>query len=200
MKNTQKKFFSIFIILVMGVFSTAYSKTVEVLSLDSFTTANPPSSIKVQLLEPLELDTNIYLSEGTVLDGELTDVISPKRLKRDAKFTFVPTSYKDNAGSHIIDSYIQAHYTQPLDKKGLAKSAALSVGNFFLKGFKTGVAAVEGAVRNDSGNRLKSSAISVYKASPVAYVEKGNDIVINKDQIFYLKFPNIKDEKDAFYE
>lgn len=200
MKKAQKKIFFIFIILVMSMTSKVYSKTVEVLSLDSFTTAEAPSSITVKLLEPLELNTDMLLSEGTLVKGELTDVISPKRLKRDAKFTFVPTSYKDDTGSHIIDGYIQAHYTQPLDKKGLAKSAALSVGNFFLKGLKIGVTAIEGAVRNDSGNRLKSSAKSVYEASPVAYVEKGHDIVINKDQIFYLKFPNIKDEKDAFYE
>lgn len=53
-----------------------------------------------------------------------------------------------------------------------------------------GVAAVKGAVQNEEENRIKSSAVSVYEASPFSYVEKGEDLDIKFSQSFYLKFPN----------
>ena len=175
----------------------AYSKTIEVLSLNQFSTANPPASIKIQLLEPVELNETTELAEGTIIQGNLVDVVSPKRLKRDATFSFIPTSYRNADGrAKIIHEEIVAKYSKPIDKKKIAKSAALSVGGFFIKGLKTGVAAVEGAVKNEEGNVVKSTAVSVYKASPAAYVEKGKDIVIENNQIFYLKFPNVKDNED----
>ena len=77
----------------------------------------------------------------------------------------------------------------------MAKKAVLGVGDHFVKGLSMGVAAVEGAVENNEGNRLKSGAKSLYKASPISYVGKGQDIQINKSDIFYLKFPNTNKEK-----
>lgn len=53
-----------------------------------------------------------------------------------------------------------------------------------------GVAAVEGAVKNQDGNRFKSSVSSVYEASPLSYARKGEDIEIKAGQVFFLKFPS----------
>ena len=75
-----------------------------------------------------------------------------------------------------------------IDKGQIAKSAALGVGNYFVKGISMGYYAVEGAVKNESDNRFKSSAKSVYENSPFAYVEKGQDIEIKVNDIFGLKF------------
>ena len=109
------------------------------------------------------------------------------------------TEYTDNNGKkHVIDQngrQYKGKFTTQFNYKHAAKSAALSVGNFFLQGLSIGYAAVEGAVKNEEGNRVKSSAMSVYESTPISYVEKGTDIVILKDQVFCLKF-KLKDEKE----
>lgn len=192
----QKKIFFVLLIMLSGIFAGVYAQTVEVAALQSFSTANPPKTLSVKVLEPLELSEGVYVKPGEVLNGRLTEVISPKRLKRDAGFVFCPTSYIDAGGAtHRINSNISASYTSRIDKGGLAKSAALGVGSFFVKGLSMGVAAVSGAVKNEEGNRIKSSAVSVYEASPVSLVEKGEDLRIGLYQTFYLKFPNVKKKK-----
>ena len=189
----QKYLYLCFIIFIAGVFNSAYSQTIEVRSMNSFSTADPPSSISVQIMEPLEVNSDEFLEAGFKLNGDLYDVVSPKRLKRDADFSFRPITYIDNDGKrHDITTDITASYTEPLDKGKVAKNAALSIGNFFFKGLKAGASAIAGAVKNEQGNRMKSAGVSLYEASPVSYVEKGEDIVIKKDDIFYLKFKNPK--------
>ncbi len=185
----QKFFCLCFLLLAGSMFSQAYAQTVEVESLSSFSTANPPTSISVKLAEPLELTADLTLESGTVIKGNLIDVVSPKRLKRDASFCFEPVNYTDLQGkTGKIPSGILASYTTHLDKKNLAKNAALGVGNYFVKGLSVGAAAIEGAVKNQEDNRFKSSAVAVYESSPLSYVEKGEDIEIQESQIFYLKF------------
>ena len=55
----------------------------------------------------------------------------------------------------------------------------------------TGVAAVQGVVKNEEGNRLKSGVVSAYEASPASYVKKGEDLEFGVKDIFYLKVPKI---------
>lgn len=187
----QKFLYLCFFLIISGMFSQAYSQTVEVESLSNFSTYNPPSSITVKLVEPLVLLPSLTLDAGVYLSGTLVDVVSPKRLKRDASFSFKPETYTTVDGEiHNLDIDVIASYTVPLDKGQLAKNAALGVGNFFVKGLSMGVAAVKGAVQNEEENRIKSSAVSVYEASPFSYVEKGEDLDIKFSQSFYLKFPN----------
>lgn len=189
----QKKFcLGFLVLLIAGMYDVAMAKTVEVEALEPFTTANPPSSIRIKLLNKLELTNNLTIEPGSEMSGSLVDVESPKRLKRNAKFSFRPNWYIDESGERkIIHESIIASYTTTLDGTQLAKKAVLGVGNHFVKGLTVGVAAVEGAVENETGNRIKSGAKSVYEATPFSYANKGQDIQIDKNQVFYLKFPNI---------
>ena len=191
----QKILFLCFSIMVTAMFSKAYAETIEVRSLESFSTANPPASISVELLEPLQIDENKIIEAGAVVKGKLVDVKKPKRLKRDAKFSFKPISYTDeNGGQHAISTNIKGTLSEPIDKVELAKDAALSVGNFFVKGIKTTAAVVEGTVKNEQGSRLKSAGYSLYQSTPVSYVEQGKDVKIEKDESFYLKFSQNNDD------
>ncbi len=187
----QKFLYLCFLIVISCMFGKAYAQTIEVTALESFSTAEPPKAITIKLNQQLELPESNVLDAGSVLKGDLVDIVSPKRLKRDAGFSFKPVSYTDLEGQiHNLELNIIASYTTTLDKAGLAKTAALGVGNYFVKGLSMGVAAVSGAVKNDEGNRLKSSAVSVYDSSPFSYVEKGEDLYIEPDQVFLLKFPD----------
>jgi hypothetical protein len=171
------------------MFNKTYAQTVEVCALKEISTANPPTSTSVILLESLTISDTLIIEAGSTLKGKVVDVVSPKRLKRDATFSFKPDSYTDlNGKNRKIKSNIKATYTTPLDKKELAKDAALGVGSYFVKGLSVGVAAISGAVKNDDGNRIKSSISSAYEATPISYIEKGEDLDIKKDQHFYLKF------------
>jgi len=193
----RQKLLFLGLLTYMCTCSQAYAQTVEVKSLNEFSTASPPATITVELLNPLKLDNNLELYAGTSMSGKLVNVVSPKRLKRDASFSFEPTSYKDNTGNHnLINKKITAKYTVPMDKKQMAKNAVVGVGGFFVKGLGMGVAAVEGAVKNEEGNILKSSVSSAYEASPVSYVGKGDDILIRKNDYFYLDFPDVKNNKN----
>lgn len=191
----QKFLYFVFLLLLSGMFTKAYAQTVEVRALDSFSTAKPPKSVSVQLLEPLELTESITLGIGDVMTGDLIDVVSPKRLKRDAGFSFSVKSYKDSKGNlHQVKPHIVASYSKPIDKGELAKNAALGVGSFFVKGLSVGVAAVSGAVKNEEGNRVKSSAVSAYESSPLSLVEKGEDLNIEESMHFFLKFKDVSDK------
>ena len=63
-----------------------------------------------------------------------------------------------------------------------------------------GYYAVEGAVKNESDNRFKSSVQSVYEHSPLSYVEKGQDIEINVHDVFGLKFKVDDDDEEYSVE
>jgi hypothetical protein len=187
----QKNLFLCFLILLSCTIGKTFAQTIEVTAIENISTAKPQKTISVKLIDPLELSNEQFLNSGVILKGGLTDVVSPKRLKRDAGFSFKPKTYIDNQGkTHKLNLDITAKYTKPINKGQLAKSTALGVGSLFVKGLSTGVAAVEGAVKNEEGNRLKSSAKSVYKSSPLSYVEKGEDLYIQKGQTFFLKFPD----------
>lgn len=171
------------------------AKTIAVQALDDFSTQNPPSNYSVKVLEELELDEQVTLKENDVLKGKIVEIKDPKRLKRNATFTFVPEILTSNGEIVQLKGYYPAKYTTKLDKKQLAKSAALGVGSYFVKGLSMGYNAIEGAVKNEEDNRLKSGAVSLYENSPLSYVEKGEDIEIEKEQIFFLNF-KVKDVED----
>ena len=191
----QKNLFLGFLVLsIIGLGTSALAQTVEVMSYTAFSTANPPASIKVELLDNLEISAETTIPAGAEMEGKLVDVVSPKRLKRDATFSFQPELYIVNGSKHNIEGTIKAKYTTALNTAGLAKSAALSVGNHFVKGLGMGVYAIEGAVKNEEGNRIKSGAKSMYSASPLSYKDKGKEIEITANQVFYLKFPDVENE------
>ena len=52
-------------------------------------------------------------------------------------------------------------------------------------------------VKNEKDNRFKSSVTEVYKDSPFSYVEKGAELVIEKNQMFYLNFKSKDDEDES---
>jgi hypothetical protein len=194
----QKLFCLGFLAIISGFCTSVSAQTVEVTSLTSFTTEKPPKIISVKLVEPLTLSETQTLTSGTVMKGNLVDVVSPKRLKLNAKFSFEPTTYTEPSGEtkSLKKSNIKATYTVPIEKSDIAKGAVMGVGNYMVKGFSIGVAAVSGAVKNEDGNRLKSSVDSAYNASPLSLIEQGEEISIKSGQNFFLKFSKQKTSEE----
>lgn len=200
----MKKFcWTIFLLLIM-LSQPVLAKPIAVEALSDFTTENPPKEMSIKVLEDIAVDDTLTIKAETIVDGNVVDVTDPKRLKRNASFTFVPTSYRDERGQVVvIKNYYPAKYTTKVNKGQLAKSAALGVGNFFVKGLSIGYSAVEGAIKNEKDNRFKSSVTEVYQDSPLSYVEKGEELVIEKGQLFFLNFKtkdDVPEEDKPNYE
>lgn len=190
-----KIFISIVVMFILC--QCTFAQTIPVQALADLSTEHPPKNYSIRVLENLYIDEDkVLFNGGDVLEGKIIDVVRPKRLKRDATFTFVPTVCKSIDGSVTkITEYYPAKFTTKLDRGELAKSAVLTVGNHFVKGLSMGVNTIEGVVKNEKDNRFKSGVNSLYESSPLSYVEEGHHIVIQKDQSFLLNF-KIKHEDD----
>lgn len=194
----KKILFRLFLGIFICSFGVAvHAETMQVMALSDFSTENPSEYIKVQIYNDVMLDENLSLRSGYRMKAKVVDVVSPKRLKRDAKFSIIPVSYKDFSGvEHPIKKEHVGKYSPKfdIDKGQLAKDAALAVGNHFVKGLSLGYHAVEGAVKNEEGNRLKSSVVSIYESTPLSYANNGEEIVIKKNDFFSFKFKKDKDD------
>lgn len=192
----KRKFY--LLIFMIGLFcQPVMAKTVAVEAMSDFSSENPPKTMQIKALEDVALDEKITVKAESVMSGKVVDVISPKRLKRNATFTFVPLNYTDVSGKvEEINNYYPAKYTTKINKGQLAKSVGLGVGSFFVKGLSIGYSAIEGAIKNEKDNRFKSSVTEVYQDSPLSYVEKGEELVIEKGQLFFLNFKTKYDEKE----
>ncbi len=173
--------------------------TMCVRAVTPFSTETPTDTMTVKLLEEYQLSDSLTLPVGTVINGTVSDVVSPKRLKRDATFSFIAQKYDDGHGiSGNFDKNYIGRYYQKIDKKEVAKSTSLAVGSFFVKGLSLGVNAVQGAIKNEEGNRFKSSAKNVYDNSPLSYVEEGQELDIKPNDIFWLKFKTATDDEPNY--
>lgn len=190
----KKILYVLTIFVLMSISSPAFAaKSVKVSALTPFNSLRPVFTMKVMTLERAEFKNGIIFEDGTVIDGVIFDVKQPKRGKLNASFKFRPISYTYNGKTtKIEDPEFVAKYAEfkELDKAGLATSAATTAGGMLLKipMFSQGVSFAKGVWKNPESNRLKSGAVQVYKDSFLVYVEEGKDVVINKEQMFILKF------------
>lgn len=192
----------LFLMLISGLmFQPAFAQTIHVKAVENFNTEFPTETLSVIIVDPLIADDDtIIFKNGDVVEGTV-EVTEPKRLKRNATFSFSPKSIKDETGVVTkLDKEYPAKFTTKLNKADVAKSAALAVGNHFVDGLSAGVAVVEGAIKNQEGNRFKSSAKSLYESTPLSYVEHGKQIYLKKDDIFLLNFKVPKAEELPNYE
>lgn len=171
----------------------AFADTMVVQAQSEISTTRPDEIVKVQVLRDCSLN-GTELKIGYVLTGKII-ITDAKRLKRNATFSFYPINYTDLNGNTV--RFTELYYGKfsakfEIDPKKLAESAVLGVANHFFEGVRTGFYAVKGAVENEQGNRLKSSATSVYEHSPLSYIEKGGDLNLAKDTVFGLKFDECK--------
>ena len=69
-----------------------------------------------------------------------------------------------------------------------------------MKGISCGYRTVEGAVKNPEGNRLKSAGVALYNSTPLAYINKGKDILINVGDNFLLNIEVVPPEKQSIID
>lgn len=189
----------IFITLLMLLLipTSAFAKNIKVEAMSDFSTETPPETWSVKIVEGFTTkDYPVYA--GSIIKGRIENVKDPKRLKRNATFTFIPTNYYDyNAQQWFqVEQNVKAKYSflSDVNAKSIAKTGAVAVGNKLLDGFfGPGVALLEGAVKNEQGNRAKSAVVSVYESTPLSYVNKGKELVIEQGTVFVMNFKMLED-------
>ena len=190
------------IILLLCVFlltHPAIAKGLKVEALSDFSTANPPKTWQVRILESFIANNGFEVNEGSIIEGRIEDVKNAKRLKRDGSFRFIPEYYYDSktGATKQVEKDFVGKYSKrsELDAKTVAKKGAITAGNMFIGAFVgPSVALVEGTVKNEEGNRAKSAVVSVYESTPLSYANKGKELEFKKGQVFIM---NIKLKKDS---
>lgn len=196
----MRKIFLLILSFVISV-SSAYAKNLKVEAMSYLSTENPPETWKVRIVDGFIAENGFVVYAGSILEGRIESVSEPKRLKRNAAFVFVPTKYYD-AGDKTyktVTEKIQGKYSSMTDVTvgSVAKTGAVMVGDKVIGSFfGSGVALVQGAVKNEQGNRAKSAAVSVYENSPLSYINKGKELEIQEGQIFVMSFKQIKDDEE----
>lgn len=192
----MKKTILLLIVLLFPV--SAFAKNIKVEAMSYFSTETPPETWSVKVAEATETKHGYPIYVGSIIQGRIENVKDPKRLKRNATFTFVPTDYFDSCSQKWfkVEEGVEAKYSflSDVDAKSVAKTGAVAVGNKLLDGFfGPGVALVEGAVKNEQDNRAKSAVVSVYESTPLSYANKGKQLVIQQGQVFIMNFKGLED-------
>ena len=185
-------------LLLIGLPSCA--RVIKVEALSDFSTANPPKTWDLKVAETFTIKKQFTVSRGAVIEGKITKVKGPSRGKRDGSFVYVPTALIMNGETYPIKDNFHGRYStfNSITPGSVAKKGVVLAGNQLINStFGPAVALVEGAVKNEHGNVAKSAAISVYNSTPLSYIGKGKDLVIEKGQVFSMYF---KADDDADYE
>lgn len=197
----MKKFIVILLIFIIQSFYAAEAKTIKVKSLVPFDSTKPPVSYKVELLEPFFIEPeNLYLYKGYILNGYIDRIITPKRLKQDATFIYVPTEYSDLNGNRGKIKNLVGARTTNVDKRDLVIGSALmlTIGAIPAILTYTGYYAAEGAIKNKEQNKVKSSIDNVYEKTCLSLGEKGKDLHISKNEEFLLNLAIIKSQEPNY--
>lgn len=190
----------VFVLILLALScNSVWAKTLNVEALSDFSTANPSEYLEVKILDTYVTKNDFVIHAGSIINGKITDVKDPKRLKRNATFKFIPITYYDYVTErkyNIKRSIVGKYTSHDITPASIAKTGAVAAGNKLIGAFiGPSVAVVEGAIKNEQDNIAKSAAISVYESSPLSYVEKGKDLEIKKGDVFKINFNLGDDEK-----
>ena len=196
----MKKLLSILSVMFLMSSQTVLAKNIKVEAMSDFSTVKHPKTWQVKILETFSTKDGVIVNAGSIIDGRIDKVKNAKRLKRDATFVFVPEFYYDSelGYSKQIKKEFVGKYNKKteMDAKNLAKKGAVTAGNILIGSFVAPtVGLVEGAVKNEKGNRAKSAVVSAYESTPLSYANKGKELEFKKGQIFIMSFKTRDDEE-----
>ena len=192
------------ILSALLIINPAIAKSVKVEAMANFSTANPPKTWKIKILESFVADNGETVHANTIVEGDIIGTEGPKRLKRNATFKFVPKTYYDPQEGYTKDVKrdFEGKYSSKTEMtaKNIAKKGALTAGNMLVGSFVSpAVGLVEGAVKNNEGNRAKSAVVSAYENTPLSYASKGKELEFKRGQVFIMNF-KLRDEEDEAVE
>lgn len=200
-----KKFVLLIICFLIQISAAHAAVQMKVIAINEFRTDKPSDSLDVRVVNETLLG-KYTLGVNSVLHCKVLKVIDPRRGKRNASFYVQPIYYIENDKTVNIEDEIYGKYSKfVLSKEELKnfptfkfmKSAALTVGNYFIKGISIAYSFGEGVVKNEQDNRLKSGVVNAYEESPLSYIGEGEQLDIKVGDDFYLVFKMKDDDENV---
>ena len=200
----MKKILIIIGIILFQITSCDAACQMKVVALEEFKTDAPSETLKVKVLQDATLG-QYDIGVNSILECQVLQILDPKRLKRNASFYVKPISYTVNDTTCKIEEDFYGKYsTFVLSKEEIKeippgkviKKAALTVGDYFVKGLSTCVAFVQGFAKNEKNNRFKSGVVNAYEESPLSYISEGQQLDIKVGDDFYLVFKTKEEEEE----
>lgn len=116
----MKKFVLTVLVMVLSI-TSVLAKNVKVEAMSEFSTLNPPSEWQVKIAESFTTKSGETIYEGSIITGKIEEIQDPKRLKRNANFKFIPTSYYDAITeiTYPVNQYIVGKYNSLGDRKSV---------------------------------------------------------------------------------
>lgn len=195
------------ILALMLVMSPAFAGNKTVVQCqNSFSSDNPSAYFTGKVIKEVEFKNGVLLREGAIINGKVLQVVDAKRAKRDAYFVIKPLTYTDpvvNKTYTVKDKDWQAKVVgyKPFDAKETAKSAGVSVANFFVQGFSTVYHFGDGVIHpEEDKGRFKSGVHNAYEHSFLSYIEEGSALEVKKGDYLALKFFQADVPKWKFWE
>ena len=204
----MKKILLILALMFFQITACHAAVQMKVVALEEFKTDAPSETIKVKVLQDTVLGS-YDIGVNSVLECQVLRIVDPKRLKRNASFYVKPLSYTvDGTVCEIEEEYYGKYSAFVLSKEEVKeipagkviKKAAMTVGDYFVKGLSTCVAFVQGFAKNEKDNRLKSGVVNAYEESPLSYISEGQQLDIKVGDDFYLVFKTKEDEEEEAEE
>ena len=204
----MKKILLILALMFFQITACHAAVQMKVVALEEFKTDAPSETIKVKVLQDTVLGS-YDIGVNSVLECQVLRIVDPKRLKRNASFYVKPLSYTvDGTVCEIEEEYYGKYSAFVLSKEEIKeipagkviKKAAMTVGDYFVKGLSTCVAFVQGFAKNEKDNRLKSGVVNAYEESPLSYISEGQQLDIKVGDDFYLVFKTKEDEEEEAEE
>ena len=204
----MKKILLILALMFFQITACHAAVQMKVVALEEFKTDAPSETIKVKVLQDTVLGS-YDIGVNSVVECQVLRIVDPKRLKRNASFYVKPLSYTvDGTVCEIEEEYYGKYSAFVLSKEEIKeipagkviKKAAMTVGDYFVKGLSTCVAFVQGFAKNEKDNRLKSGVVNAYEESPLSYISEGQQLDIKVGDDFYLVFKTKEDEEEEAEE
>lgn len=182
------------------------SNKVLVESLENFSFESKESVVRLKVVQENSFENGIKFEKDSIVTAKVAKVVDPKRGKRNGYLIVDPVSYTVPASgkiNEITDKYWLANVLgyKPFDIKNAAFDAGLFAAGMFVKGIGQIYYFGKGVIDPEEGeNRLKSGVKSVYKNSPLAYIEEGQEVDIKTGDILLLKFYHSDIPKWKFWQ
>ena len=177
----------LFFIVFSFTASAASAKTLKMIAetINDFSTLDRTKYIELKIVGDYKVSENAYVPSGLILNGEITEISSAKRGKRDAYAYMKITSYKlpNDATFKKFSSpqkfSVKLSKYKKLDIKDKSLDLGASAAGLFVENITYPINFVRGAVVAQKGeNRLAAGAKMTYEKSMFSYFSKGKELIL----------------------
>ncbi len=179
------------ILFYIAIAPAVLAQNILVQSMTEFEQNDNEKVFSAKVVEETELSDGKIIKANSILNGTIIKTVDAKRGKRDAYIVIQPESFEIDGVIHLIeDENLEAKVVgySKRDYKKTALDAGLAVGGYFVKGLSQVFYFSKGLIiPDDDKSRIKTAFHNVYENTPFVYIERGDEIDIEKGDLLVLK-------------